>query len=178
LRHRIRATTWAGCILATVGLYYLSLSEAMTVNPGDGLVLACAVVWAGHLLLIGWLAPKCDALRLAAMQFAIVAVLGTTAAVVFEDPTLQAILAAKWAILYGGVFPVGITFTLQIVGQRNAPPAHAAILLSLEAVFAAAAGYLVLSETLNGREMVGCGVMLAGVLLSQTQRSPSSAPAG
>ena len=157
--------------MATVGLYFLSATGSFTVNRGDWYVLACAFVWAAHVLIIGWLAPKADPLRLAAVQFAITSALGLTAAWFAEEMTAERILAAKWPILYGGVFPVGIAFTLQIIGQRHAPPAHAAILLSLEAVFAAGVGALILDETLSLRELSGCALMLGGVLVSQIRKS-------
>jgi drug/metabolite transporter (DMT)-like permease len=175
LRHRVRAATWIGAGLAVVGLYVLSITGTLQVNRGDCYVLACAVVFAVHFLVIGWLSPQADSLKLAAMQFAVTAVLSLIAALIAEEITLEAVLAAKWAILYGAVFPVGIAFTLQIAGQREAPPAHAAILLSLEAVFAAIAGGLILSETLSEREVLGCALMLAGVLASQLRGSARKA---
>jgi drug/metabolite transporter (DMT)-like permease len=144
----------------------LSVSSRLEVNPGDVLVLACAVVWAVHVLIIGRIAPRTDPLRLAAMQFAVTAVLSLVAAAVLEHATLSGVAAAKWVILYGGLCSVGIAYTLQVVGQRAAPPAHAAILLSFEAVFAALTGAWLLGEVLGGRELLGCGVMLAGIFVS------------
>ena len=177
VRQRIRPVTWIGAALAAVGLYFLSVTGTLEVNRGDWLVLACAVVWAVQVLIIGWLSPKTDSLELATMQFAIACVLGMISALIVEDISVEGLLAAKWAILYGGVFPVGVAFTLQIVGQRDAPPAHAAILLSLEAVFAAIAGGLVLSERLTWREAFGGALMLAGVLIAQFRKSTRTPPA-
>jgi drug/metabolite transporter (DMT)-like permease len=171
LRYHVRSITWIGAGLAAVGLYFLSVSGSFEVNRGDGFVLACAVVWAVHVLIIGWLSPRTDPLPLAAMQFAITSALGLIAALLTEDLTAESILAAKGAILYGGVFAVGVGYTLQVVGQRDAPPAHAAILLSLEAVFAAVAGGLILTEVLTSRELLGCALMLGGVLTSQIRKS-------
>ena len=177
VRQRIRVVTWIGAALAAVGLYFLSMTGAFEVNRGDWYVLACAVVWAVQVLIIGWLSPRTNPLELATMQFAITCVLGIVAAVIAEEISVEGLLAAKWAILYGGVFPVGIAFTLQIVGQRDAPPAHAAILLSLEAVFAAIAGGLVLNERLTWREACGGSLMLAGVLIAQFRKSTWTPPA-
>ena len=171
LRHRVRSATWIGAGLSAVGLYFLSVRGSLEMNRGDWYVLACAFVWATHVLIIGRLSPRADPIRLAAMQFAITSVLGLTAALLIEGMTLENVLAAKWAILYGGIFAVGVGFTLQVVGQRDAPAAHAAILLSLEAVFAAVAGGLILSEVLSRRELFGCALMLAGVLVSQIRKS-------
>ncbi len=167
---RINLATWCGAALATAGLYFLSVAGQIAINPGDLFVLASAVVWAGHVQVIGWLSPKTDSVRLAAMQFSTGAVLGLVAAMLTEEITFTRILACKWWILYGGVFPVAIAFTLQIKGQRDAPPAHAAILMSLETVFAAGTGWLVLGETLGNREFIGCALMLAGMLVSQMGR--------
>ena len=167
LRHRIGAGAWLGVALAAVGLYFLSVSTTLQINRGDCFVLACAVVWAVHLQLVGWLSPQIDSLRLATLQFAVAALLATMAAPLFEQVTVSSIVAARWAILYGGIFPVALAFTLQIVAQRDAPPTHAAILLSLEAVFAALIGWWILDETFSLREFLGCLLMMAGVLTSQ-----------
>jgi drug/metabolite transporter (DMT)-like permease len=168
---RTPALTWLGAGLATVGLYLLSVSGRLEINPGDALVLACAVVWAVHVLLIGRLSPRTDPLRLAAVQFGVTALLSLAAAAAFERTTLAGIVAAKWAILYGGLCSVGIGYTLQVVGQRAAPPAHAGLLMSLEAVFAALTGGWLLGEVLGRRELLGCGLMLAGILVSQVCRA-------
>jgi drug/metabolite transporter (DMT)-like permease len=169
VRHRVHATTWAGAGLAAVGLYFLSVTESFEVDRGDRFVLACAVVWAVHLLLIGRFSPTSDPLELAALQFAVGAALSLAAALLFEDPEAASIYAARWAILYAAVFPVSMAFTLQVVAQRVAPPAHAAILLSFEAVFAALGGWLVLNEYLAPRQLLGCLLMLAGILVTQAR---------
>lgn len=165
-----RLATWIGVILAAVGLYFLSVQAGFTINRGDLLVLACAVGWAVHVLLIGRLAPRCDPIRLAAVQFTHTAFLSALVAVLTESINLTDIHAAGGAILYGGLCSVGIAYTLQVVGQRHAPPAHAALLLSGEAIFAAAGGWWLLDETLSSRELAGCVFMLAGIVVSQLRR--------
>lgn len=171
---RTGAATWFGAGMAVVGLYYLSIPNAavgaMEVNRGDVLVLVCAVVWAVHVLVIGRFAPHTDPVKLAFAQFAVVAIASLIAAVVTERITVEALRAAIWAILYGGFVSVGIAFTLQVVGQRNAPPGHAALLLSLETVFAGFAGYLLLGERFGPRELFGAAVMFGGMLVSQVSR--------
>jgi drug/metabolite transporter (DMT)-like permease len=176
VRRRVAATTWAGAGLASVGLYFLSTTSSFEVNRGDWFVLACAFFWAVHVLIIGSAAPRTDPLKLAALQFAIGSVLALIAALLTEEITGTGIAAARWAILYSGALSVAVAFTLQVVAQRGAPPAHAAVLLSLEAVFAALAGWLVLSETLGRREAVGCMLMLAGFAVSQIRRSDRTVP--
>ncbi|MGB0466592.1 MAG: DMT family transporter [Pontibacterium sp.] len=161
--------TWAGAILGALGLYLLSVSEAFSINPGDLLVLASATAWAAHVLLISRLAPKHDNLRLAIAQFFVCALLSAIAALFLETNTLvlENFIAAFWPIVYAGLFSVGIAYTLQVVAQKDAPPSHAAIIMSLETVFAAIGGWYVLNEQLNSRELLGCGLMLTGMLLSQ-----------
>ncbi len=176
LRRRVGIWTWSGAGLAAVGLYFLSVTGTLRMNRGDCFVLACAFFWAAHVLIIGYLAPRTEPLKLAALQFATGAVLAGIAAGLTEELYLTNVLAARWAILYSGGLSVAVAFTLQVVAQREAPAAHAAILLSLEAVFAALAGWLVLSETLGGRELLGCGLMLAGMLVAQARRAERGVP--
>lgn len=164
---RTSIATWIGAALAVVGLYFLSVPDSLTINRGDKFVMACAVVWAVHVLLIGKLAPRTDPIKLAMAQFAFVALASLVGALLCERITVEGIHAAMWAILYGGAISVGIAFTLQVVGQRNAPPAHAALVLSLETVFSAIGGYLILGEVLGPREIFGAALMLGGMLVSQ-----------
>ncbi len=162
--------TWAGALLAAVGMYLLSVTGEMTIGHGDMLVLISALFWAGHVLLIGKLSPgmdATDAVRLSSFQFAVCSVLSMSWALISEEITLEGILGGTWPILYGGLMSVGVAYTLQVVAQHDAKPAHAAIILSLEAVFAAIAGWFILGEVLGLRALVGCGLMLAGMLLSQ-----------
>ena len=159
--------TWTGAILAAVGLYFLSMSQQFTIAFGDFLVLLCAVFFAGHVLIIGWLSPKMNSYRLAFIQYAACSLLSLIVAVLYENISMNSIVQAAIPILYGGVMSVGIAYTLQIIGQRQAHPAHAAIILSLESVFAALGGWLLLNETMSLRQMGGCALMLFGMLLSQ-----------
>ncbi len=174
---RTSRMTWIGAALAVVGLYFLSVQESFQIGRGDWFVLAGAFVWAIHVLIIGWLSPKTDALVLATMQFSVCCVVGTIAALLLEETTIASLMAAKWAILYSGVFAIGAAFTLQIIAQRDAPPAHAAILLAFEAVFAVLFGWLILSERLGSREFFGCLLMLTGIIVSQLRRREKSTQA-
>jgi drug/metabolite transporter (DMT)-like permease len=166
-RQRTDAGTWIGALLAAVGLYLLSVTEQFTIAFGDLLELAGAFFWACHLLVIGWLSPRMPAVRLACLQYACCALLSLATALVFETIAWETIRAAAVPILYGGLASVGIAYTLQVVAQKHAPPAHAAILLSLEAVFAALGGWLMLGEVLSLRALLGCALMLGAMLVSQ-----------
>jgi drug/metabolite transporter (DMT)-like permease len=174
LGHRTHAGTWTGAALAAVGLYLLSVVEQFTISPGDLLVLVGAFFWAGHVHLIGWLSPRHDPLKIAFLQYAVCAALSLIVSAAVEQNTAGRYLSAAVPILYGGVLSVGVAYTLQVVAQQNAKPAHAAILLSLEAVFAALGGWLILGETLTLRALMGCALMLCGMLASQLWRTPSA----
>jgi drug/metabolite transporter (DMT)-like permease len=167
LRHRTNTGTWTGAILAAAGLYLLSVTEAFTISFGDLLVLIGAFFWAVHVLLIGWLSPQLDSFKLAFLQYAACSLLSLVVAAVFEDNTMNGMVQATIPILYGGILSVGIAYTLQVVAQKTAHPAHAAIILSLEAVFAAVGGWIILDEILTPRELLGCSLMLGGMLTSQ-----------
>ena len=161
------AGTWIGASLAAVGLYLLSITSDFTISLGDFLELVGAFVWAVQILIIGWLSPKTDPIKLAFVEFSACSFLSLVTAFLFEDIVLGALFQAAVPIFYGGVLSVGVAYTLQVVAQRDAHPAHAAIIFSLEAVFAALGGWLILDEILSVRAFIGCALMLAGMLLSQ-----------
>jgi len=166
-RQRTHFGTWLGALLAASGLYLLSVGEGFSVAFGDFLELLGAFFWAGHVLIIGWLSPRMNAFKLAFVQFAACSILSLFAAALFEVVDVSAIIGAAVPIVYGGALSVGVAYTLQVVAQKHAHPAHAAILLSLEAVVAAVGGWLLLGEIFTPRGYVGCGLMLTGMLLSQ-----------
>ncbi|MCF6266828.1 MAG: DMT family transporter [Desulfuromusa sp.] len=166
-RQRPRIGTWLGAILAAIGLYFLSITKEFNISFGDLLVLIGAFFWAGHVLLIGWLAPRTDSLKLAATQFAICSLLSFLTALAIETMSIASIWQAAVPILYGGIGSVGIAYTLQVIAQRDAHPAHSAIILSLEGLFAAIGGWVLLGEVLSLRALFGCAMMLAGMVLSE-----------
>ena len=164
---RTGAGTWLGASLAVLGMALLSIGPGFQVSSGDWLQLAGAVVWGAHVLLVGLFASRYDPIRLAFLQFATCAAVSLLLALVFEEIHWDAIVQAGPALLYGGLLGVGTGFTLQVVAQKHAIASHAAIILSLEAVFAAIAGALFLAETLHLRGYFGCALMLAGMLVAQ-----------
>lgn len=164
---RATRAIWVGVALSVIGLYLISVTAEMTLDPGDAIVLSSALFWALHVVLIGRYAGMLNAVRLALIQFTICSVLSMLAAFAVEPVSVEILQLGIWPILYGGLISVGIGYTLQVVAQRDALASHAAIILSLEAVFAALAGWLFLDEQLTGRELTGCGMMLAGMLAAQ-----------
>ncbi|MEW6751841.1 MAG: DMT family transporter [Candidatus Latescibacterota bacterium] len=159
--------TWAGAGVATVGLYLLSVAAGLALAPGDGLVLVGAFCWAGHVLVIGRYSGRLGWSTLALAQYTTCSALSFAAAFLTEQVELAGLLAVVLPLLYGGVLSTGVAHTLQVAAQAHAPAAHAAIILSLEAVFAALGGWLLLGESFTARGLAGCGLMLAGMLLSQ-----------
>ncbi len=169
LKQHIRYITWAGVVLAIIGLYLLSVTESFTIAKGDLIEIIGAIFWATHILLIDHYTKKVDALQLSFVQFAACSVLSLMAAIVFEKISMYALYQALVPILYGGLLSVGVAYTLQVVAQKHAKPSHAAIILSLEAVFAAIGGTLILGENLGMRGYFGCALMLLGMLFTQIQ---------
>jgi drug/metabolite transporter (DMT)-like permease len=167
LGHKTGLGTWLGCLLAVVGMCLLSIGDNFHVASGDWLQLIGAFVWGGHVILVSLFASRHDPIRLAFLQFATCSVVSLLLAVLFEPIALNAIIDAGPALLYGGIVAVGVGYTLQVVAQKHAIASHAAIILSLEAVFAAIAGAWILGEALQLRGYIGCGLMLAGMLLAQ-----------
>jgi drug/metabolite transporter (DMT)-like permease len=176
-RDRIKWANWAGAALAVAGLFLLSISlrEAFSIAPGDVWVLLGAFVWALHVIAVGRLAPGQDPLKLAATQYVVCALLCGAAALVLEWGTWDGVLEAAPSILYAGVFSTGLAYTGQVVAQRHAPAADAAIILSMESVFAALSGWLVLGEILTAQQLLGCALMFVGMLLAQLPSFISSA---
>lgn len=167
IKHKTGANTWLGCVLAVLGLFYLSIKADFTIGYGDALQLIGACFWAVHILVIDHYSQKHSPLILAFVQFLICGLLSLLVSGVMETTKIESIFAASGALLYGGLVSVGIAYTLQIIAQKKAHPAHAAIILSLEAVFAAIGGMWLLGQHLTERELLGCTLMLAGMLVSQ-----------
>jgi len=167
LGHKIPKSIWLSCLVTFFGMYLLSVEGTLKIAPGDMYVLAGAVFWAIHVQLIGYLVIRTNPWQLAFIQFLTCSILSLITAVFTETISINAITAAAIPIFYGGVFSVGIAFTLQVLAQQKAPPAHAAIIMSLEMPFAAIAGFFFLQETLDPRQITGCLLMLTGVLAVQ-----------
>jgi drug/metabolite transporter (DMT)-like permease len=167
IKQKTALYTWLGALLAIVGLYLLSVNEMLEINIGDVLVFIGTFFWAIQILVIGYYSTKIDPFQLAFSQFVVCAILSFSAAAFTETIILQKILMAYLPILYAGIFSVGIAFTIQVVAQREAHPANAAIIMSLEAVFAVIGGWLILGESIPSRGLIGCMLMLIGMILSQ-----------
>lgn len=160
---------WLGAIFAIIGLYFLSNWTDEKIIFGDLIVFVSAFLWALHVHIIDWLVEKSNALKLAFMQFCTCALISIVVALLIEEVSYGVFIEAIIPILYAGPVSVGIGYTLQVVAQTEAHPSHAAIILSLEAVFAAFGGWIILGEILSVKEIFGCILLLTGMLFSVIQ---------
>lgn len=165
--HKVPKSLWPSIFVCLTGFYLLSVTGDFVVSYGDWLTLISAVLWACQILVIDRIAGKGDPVRIAIFQFAVCAVLSMSSGLLIEHGSFEQIKAASGAIAYTGVMSVGIAYTLQVVCQKHCPPAPAAIIMSLEAIFAALAGYIVLNQILTVRALIGCCLILSGVLMVQ-----------
>lgn len=166
--HPMTLIVAVGCI---IGMYMLCLSNGFSgIYLGDILVLICALGFTAYILVVDHF-QKLDGFMLSCIQFFVCGVLSLIATLIFEKPSAQALLAAWLPIVYAGIFSSAIGYTLQIVGQKYADPAVASIVMSLESVFAALAGWIILNERLGFHELIGCGLVFLSVILAQVPES-------
>ena len=154
-------------VLATIGLYLLSIKEGFSIGEGDIYVILCAAVFSVHILVIDYFAPKCNGVKLSCIQFLVCGVICSVIALAVEKPELSRILAAWKPIAYAGVMSCGVAYTLQVIGQKGMNPTVASLILSLESVISVLAGWVILHQALTVRELVGCVIMFAAIILAQ-----------
>lgn len=159
--------TWIAVVIALAGLYFLCMNEALQIQTGDFLILISAFLFAGQIMAIDYFNTFLDGVKMSCIQFFTGAVLGCIGMLLFEDPQFSLILEAAVPVLYTGVMSTGVAYTLQIVGQKGMNPTMAALILSLESVFSALSGFVILHQVLSGRELLGCILMFAAIILAQ-----------
>lgn len=167
LKHKISKNTWIGITISVVGLYLLSVNENFNIAYGDVLQLVSAIFWAIHILTIDYFSNKLDALKLSCIQFATCSILSFITSSIFEKTTLSGLNGALTPVLYGGLLSVGVGYTLQVVVQKKANPSDAAIIFSLESVFGALGGMILLGESMSLKAYIGCTLIFLGIVLSQ-----------
>ena len=138
-------------------------------------MLVCAFLFSLHILVIDHFSPLTDGVKMSCIQFLVAGILSGIPALLFENPTLTGLFAAKIPILYAGIMSCGVAYTLQIVGQKNMNPTIASLILSLESCISVIAGWLILGQSLNGREILGCVLMFVAIILAQLPQKASSA---
>lgn len=167
MRRRVRPLVWLAVSIAAAGLYLLCVKDGFSIGRGDFLVLCCAFLFSAHILVIDYFSPRADGVWMSCIQFFVCGALSLVCMALFETPTLPAIIGSAVPLLYAGILSSGVGYTLQIIAQRDTSPTVASLLMSLESVFAALAGWLILGETFTARELVGAALMFAAILLAQ-----------
>lgn len=167
LGRRCGVLVWCGVGLAALGMYFLCIQKGVGFGRGDLIALLSAVLFAGHILVIDHFSPKTDSIKLACGQFVTCALFSAVGMLLVESPTLAALKAAWLPIAYAGALSSGVGFTLQVVGQKGMNPTVASLIMSLESVVSVLAGWVLLGQAMNGREIFGCVLMFAAIVLAQ-----------
>lgn len=163
---------WLAVLIGVAGMYLLCVSESFSLTYGDSLVCVCALLFSGHILCCDHFARRGDPIWISALQFLTATVISAVLAFLTEEPSRDKLISAAVPILYCGLLSGGLGYTLQIVAQRFTDPTVASLLMSLESVFAVLAGALLLHERMSGRELAGCIVMFAAIVLVQLPLPP------
>ena len=162
---------WLAVAMGVLGLYLLCVTQSFTLTRGDALLCVCAFLFSGHILCCDHFAPRGWLLGICAVQFAVASALSWLIALFAETPTWDKLVSAAVPILYCGLLSGGVGYTLQMFAQKHTDPTVASLLMSLEAVFAAAAGALLLGERMSARELIGCAIMFAAIIIIQFQKN-------
>lgn len=177
LRQPVGWPTWVAALAATLGTLMLSSGGQLAFNLGDLFELVGAAAWALHVILVGWLARRMNVLPFVIGMDIVAGLLNLVTGLIVDGATLPGLVPAGWAVLYTGVFSIGIGYALQAVGQKHAPPADAAVIMSLESVFAALFGFLFLGERLGPIQTAGCVLILLAILWVQVRPAQTNPPA-
>ena len=167
-RHALNV--WIAVFIGVIGMYLLCMSDSLTLSQGDGLVFICAVLFCGHILCCGHFAGRGDPVRISVVQFVTGAIISWIAAYIMESPDIEDIMEAAIPVLYCGIASGGIGYTLQIIGQKYTEPTIAALIMSLESVFAVIGGVIILGENMSARETAGCIIIFLAIILVQIRK--------
>ncbi len=167
LKKKVSKLAGLSVVIAVAGFYMLCLSGNASLARGDGLVLVCALCFSIHIIVIDHFSPLVDCIRMSCMQFFIGGILSGIGMFIFENPSLSGIWDCRIEIGYAGIMSCGVAYTLQIVAQKDVNPTVASLLMSLESVFGAIAGYIILGEVFTKRQLIGCVIIFAAVIMAQ-----------
>lgn len=177
LKKKVAGIVWVAAGMAAVGMYLLCMTESLVLGSGDIMVFLCAIVFAVHIIVIDHYAEETDGAIVSCIQFLMCGVVCTIGALIWGQPTWQQIGSGMGALLYAGVLSCGVAYTLQIVGQKGVNPTVAALILSLESVVATVSGWIAFKigflkedQSLTGRQIAGCVIVFAAVILVQLPR--------
>ena len=167
-KKRVSFIVWICVVLSVIGLYLLCMTEgSLTLAYGDLLVLICAILFSVHIMVIDYFSPQGDGVVMSCIQFFVCGIVSGIIMLFVETPSVENVMAAAMPILYAGVLSSGVAYTLQIVGQKDMNPTVASLILCLESVVSALAGWLILHEALTARELIGCVLMFEAIVLAQ-----------
>ena len=167
LGKKTAASSWLGIIFGGIGMYLLCMTGESGMGRGDLIVLACAMLFTGQILVIDRYSRQVDCIRMSCVQFAVSSLLSGILMLALEKPDISAVMSCAVPILYAGILSSGVAYTLQIIGQKHADVTTATLTMSLESVFAAIAGYLILNEKMNGIEILGCILIFTAIIVAQ-----------
>lgn len=174
MKKRVGLNIWISVAIAAVGMYLLCITEDFSVGRGDFLVFLCSIGFSLHIIVIDYFSPRGDGVVISCVQFFTAGLLSAILMLLFEKPSWGAVTAAWLPILYAGILSCGVAYTLQVVAQKEVSPTVASLLMSLESVFSVLAGWVLLEQKLSTKEMLGCGLVFAGILLAQMPRERTS----
>ena len=172
LKKKVGFKAWVAVMLGTVGMYFLCITNGFEIEMGDFVIFLCAILYAVHIMVIDHFSPKADGIKMSCIQFVVSVIINVLIMLIFEDVNLMGLIQAWKAILYLGIMSSGVAYTLQIVAQKDTSPVAATLIMSLESVFAVLSGWLVLKETMNGNQLLGCLLIFIGIILSQLPEKP------
>lgn len=167
LKKKIGINEWLGAFIAVAGFYIMSIQGKPTINRGDLILLVCAFLFSLQILVIDHFVDSVNAVAMSCVQFFVSMVISSFGMFIIEHPAIAAIRTAAIPILWAGIMSSGIAYTLQIVGQKNLEPTLASLIMSLESVFSAIAGYFILKQVLSTKELIGCALVFFAVILAQ-----------
>lgn len=159
---------WIAILIAVAGLYFLCMTTGnYSIQIGDVLLLLCAVSFSIQILLVDHFSPLVNGVKLAWVQFFVCGVLSAVLMFIYEQPTISGIVSGWSSILYAGALSTGVAYTIQVIAQKGMNPAVASLIMSMESVISVIAGWLILNQKLSKRELIGCGLMFAAIILVQ-----------
>lgn len=173
-KKKVSAVVWCAAVMAAIGMYLLCMTESLSLGTGDIMVFLCAIVFAAHIMIVDYYSPKTDGVVVSCIQFAVCGITCGIGSLIWGEPTLTQLSDGLGTLLYAGVLSCGVAYTLQIVGQKGVNPTVAALILSLESVVATVSGwiaykigFLQTDQSLTGRQIVGCVIVFAAVIMVQ-----------
>lgn len=165
--NKITRNNWLGVLIATIGMYFICITEGFSITKGDFITLACPVLFSLQILVVDYYIPELDGVRFSMIQFAVVTLLSAVFMFILETPTMDKIMGCIYPLLYLAIMSNGVAYTLQIIGQKYVDSVIASMLMSLESVFALISGWLFLNQVLSFREIFGCFLVFAAIMIAQ-----------